>query len=211
MRVVGPIGAFPDPRGRKRAWDSGLAGCARNTRMLWGIMCQGCIGRWGVAPPVCPLCVGGRPPPPRRGDHHLQRVGRGNRDALEAKGPQEQRQKRSDRRLQVVAKAVGGVYCRLRMPLKQGLVATGTVAGHRQRPWGRVDPFWKRHGLGAGGFTQPLPSDLRSVCPCQRAPRHFRGGGPPVGLCARWTVSTAQSLGYAPRRSWARSAEATHL
>ena len=46
----------------------------------------------------------GTPPPPPR------------RDALEAKGPQRRPQRRSDRRLEEVAKAVGGGYCRLQMP-----------------------------------------------------------------------------------------------
>ena len=46
-------------------------------------------------------------------------------DALEVKGPQ----KRFDRRLEEVAKAVGGGYCRLQMPLK--LAVRETVAGHR--------------------------------------------------------------------------------
>ena len=37
-----------------------------------------------------------------------------------------------DRRLAEVAKAVGGSYCRLQMPLSLALAARGTVAGHRQ-------------------------------------------------------------------------------
>ena len=49
------------------------------------------------------------------------------------------------RRLQEAAKAVGGGYCRLQMPLKLALAVRGTVAGHRlgplegplpMRPWG---------------------------------------------------------------------------
>ena len=39
--------------------------------------------------------------------------------------------KRLGRRLEEVAKAVGGGYCRLQMPLKLALGARGTVAGHR--------------------------------------------------------------------------------
>ena len=35
------------------------------------------------------------------------------------------------RRLEEVAKALGGGYCRLRMPLKPALGVRGTVAGHR--------------------------------------------------------------------------------
>ena len=57
--------------------------------------------------------------------------GRGDRDALEGKGPQRRPKKRLDRRLEEGAKAVGGGYCRLRMPLKLALGVRGTVAGHR--------------------------------------------------------------------------------
>ena len=40
-------------------------------------------------------------------------------------------QRRLDRRLEEVAKAVGGGYCRLPKPLRLALAASGTVAGHR--------------------------------------------------------------------------------
>ena len=53
------------------------------------------------------------------------------RDALEGEGPQKQPQKRSDRRLEEVANAVGGGYCRLQMSLKPALAVKETVAGHR--------------------------------------------------------------------------------
>ena len=52
------------------------------------------------------------------------------RDALEGKGPQRRPQRRLGRRLEV-AKAVGGGYCRLQMPLRLALAVRGTVAGHR--------------------------------------------------------------------------------
>ena len=55
----------------------------------------------------------------------------GARDALEGKGPQRRPQKPLDRRLEEVAKAVGGGYCRLQMPLRLALGIRGTVAGHR--------------------------------------------------------------------------------
>ena len=57
------------------------------------------------------------PPPPR--------------DALEGEGPQRQPKKLLDRRLEEVAKAVGGGYCRLQMPLKLALAVRETVAGRR--------------------------------------------------------------------------------
>ena len=52
-------------------------------------------------------------------------------DASEGKGPQRRPQKRLGRRLEEVAEAVGGGYCRLQMPLKLALAVRGTVAGHR--------------------------------------------------------------------------------
>ena len=57
------------------------------------------------------------PPPPR--------------DALEGKGPARRPQERLDRRLEEVAKAVGGGYYWLQMPLKLALGVRGTVAEHR--------------------------------------------------------------------------------
>ena len=47
------------------------------------------------------------------------------------RGPQRRPQKRSGRRLEEVAKAVGGGYCRLSMPWKPALAAKETVAGRR--------------------------------------------------------------------------------
>ena len=44
--------------------------------------------------------------------------------------PQRRPQKRVGRRLEGVAKAVGGGYCRLFMPLSLALGVRGTVAGH---------------------------------------------------------------------------------
>ena len=49
------------------------------------------------------------------------------RDASELKGPQ----RRPQNRLDEVAKAVGGGYCRLQMLLSLALGVRGTVAGHR--------------------------------------------------------------------------------
>ena len=55
------------------------------------------------------------------------------RDALQGKGPQRRPQERLDRRLEEVAKAVGGGYCRLQLPLKLALAVREAVAGHRLR------------------------------------------------------------------------------
>ena len=54
-----------------------------------------------------------------------------SRVALKGKGPRRQSQKRLDRRLQDVSKAVGGGYCRLQLPLRLALNVRGTVPGHR--------------------------------------------------------------------------------
>ena len=76
------------------------------------------------------------PPPP------ISTGGRG-RDALEGKGPQRRSNKRLGKRLEEVAKAVGGGCCRLQMPLRLALAVKGTVAGHRLG------------ALEGGGFTSP--------------------------------------------------------
>ena len=55
----------------------------------------------------------------------------GGTDALEGKGPQRRPERRFDMRLEEVAQAVGGGYCRLQMPLKLALGVRETVAGHR--------------------------------------------------------------------------------
>ena len=66
------------------------------------------------------------------------------RDALEGKGPQRRPQKRLVRRLEEVAEAVGGGYCRLQMPVKLALGVRGTVAGHKpsalEGGWGGPTP-----------------------------------------------------------------------
>ena len=62
---------------------------------------------------------------------HWQCRGGVRRDALEGKGPQRRPQQRLGRRLEEVAEAVGGGYCRLQMPLRRALGVGGTVAGHR--------------------------------------------------------------------------------
>ena len=63
-------------------------------------------------------------------------------------GPRRRPQRRLGRRLEAVAKAVGGVYCRLQTPLKLALGVRGTVAGHRL---GALEG-------GGGGAGPPPPS-----------------------------------------------------
>ena len=69
------------------------------------------------------------------------------RGALEGKGTQRRPWKRLDRRLEEVAKAVGGGYCRLQMPLRLALAVREMVAGHR---------LGALEGGGGGGATSPL-------------------------------------------------------
>ena len=84
--------------------------------------------------------------------------GVGGRDALEGKGPQWQPQKRLGRRLEEVAKTVGGGYCRLQMPLRLVPGVRETVAGHRLGALERgVPPPLPMHPLGGGGAEQGEP------------------------------------------------------
>ena len=71
----------------------------------------------------------------------IGRGGGGGRDALEGKGPRRRSQKRLGRRLEEVAKAVGGGYLRLQMPWKLALAVRGTVAGRRLGALEVTPPF----------------------------------------------------------------------
>ena len=51
--------------------------------------------------------------------------------ALEGEAPQRRPQRRLGRRWEGVAKAVGGGYCRLSMPLRLARAVSETLAGHR--------------------------------------------------------------------------------
>ena len=76
----------------------------------------------------------GRRPRGKIWPNHLKKVFGGGghpRGAVEGKGPRRRPQKRVDRRLEEVAKAVGGDYCRLQMPLRLAFGIRGTVAGQR--------------------------------------------------------------------------------
>ena len=93
-------------------------------------------------------------------EHKLQLVGVRVRDALEGKGPQRRLQKPLDRRLEEVAKAVGGGYCRLQMPLSLALAIRETVARHRQ---GAVE--------GGGVYLPPFQFIPGSGLPLARNPK----------------------------------------
>ena len=101
----------------------------------------------------------------------------GCRNALEGKGPQRRPQERLDRRLEEVAKAVGGDYCRLQMPLTLALAFRGTVAWHRL---GAQE--------GEGGYTQVTQGGVTPPpLPMCQTPLslHPWGGGT---MCAHWTL-----------------------
>ena len=87
------------------------------------------------------------------------------RDALEGKGPQGRPQRRLGRRLEEVAEAVGGGYCRLQMPLKLALGVRGTVAGHRLGALERgcLPPFQCIRGRG-DVLEQLTAQAARSTC-----------------------------------------------
>ena len=109
----------------------------------------------------------------------------GLREGVEGKGPQRGPQKRIDRRLEEVAEAVGGGYCRLRMPLKVALGVRGTVAG-----------CWLC-GEGDGGSPPPLAS-LGGVPGILAHPATHPETHPPThpytrGVCV-WGGGGAQSL-----------------
>ena len=131
------------------------------------------------------------PPPPKREEEvepYIPRLGashcsRGNpkasaswhcpaaggggagRDELEGKEPQRRPQKRLGRRLEEVAEAVGGGYCRLQMPLKLSFAVRGTVAGHRLG------------ALEGGGVTSPLSNASLGAGSLRGLRRDSRGHG----------------------------------
>ena len=85
---------------------------------------------WQGAGSTPPPPRGSNPPPPPAGGSEGAGGG-SDREVFEGKGPQRLPQQRLDRRLEEVAKGVGGGYCRLQMPLRPALGVRETVAGHR--------------------------------------------------------------------------------
>ena len=108
--------------------------------------------------------------------------GRG-RDALEGKRPQKQSQRRLDRRLEEVAKAVGGGHGRLQMPLKLALAVREMAAGHRlgalEGGGGGLPPF---QGIPVRGSDVGSCGDLGKFVeiPCFPTLKSgSQGGNPP--------------------------------
>ena len=123
------------------------------------------------------------------GRKHIQ-VSPSPRDALERKGPRRRPQQRLGRRLEEVAEAVGGSYCRLQMPFKLALAVRGTVAEHRL---GALEGgVWhKASGSGCLPLAAPiglLPLHVLTLCGPERVfvvstepldDLSWRGGGTP--------------------------------
>ena len=97
-----------------------------------------------------------------------------SRDALEGEGPQRRPQKRLDRQLEEVAKAVGGGYCRLQMPLRLAPGVREPVAGHRLGALGgRGGGYLPPSNASLPGSTPPPPRVQEP--PCARTNPWFRG------------------------------------
>ena len=107
--------------------------------------------------------------------------GPGGGGGSEGKGPGRRPQERLGRRLEEVAKAVGGGFCRLQMPLRLALGVRGTVAGHRLGD------------LGGGG--SPLP--MHPMHPCGEAGLRsgvkWGGGGASKGQFLFFAPASVQS------------------
>ena len=89
------------------------------------------------------------------------------------KGPQRRPQQRLGRRLEEVAKAVGGGYCRLQMPLRLALGVRGTGAGRR------LGALESSHTPAPPLFNASLPS--ARLAPLRSPPKGTQGGGESKG------------------------------
>ena len=130
------------------------------------------------------------------------------RDAFEGKGPQ----RRLGRRLEEVAEAVGGGYCRLQMPLRLAGAVRGTVARHRLGALAGPPPpplsFQCIPGAGSclvadellvrTGALQPVSCKGPATCPPVDGDGVTLppGGGPASGAIGR----TARASGVDGRR-----------
>ena len=100
----------------------------------------------------------------------------GGQGSIRREGTSDAPQRQLDRRLEEVAKAIGGGYCRLQMPLTLALGVRDTVAGHKL---GGL----KGGGGGAGGECQiSLERTGGGDCrdrhwgPAARVPHHIGRG-----------------------------------
>ena len=122
------------------------------------------------------------------------------RDALEGEGSERRPQRRFDRRLQEVAKAVGGGYCRLQRPLKLAQAVRETVAGHRlgALEGGGVPPPLPMHPW----LPSPPPPPGGSQCGTWRGRRHSSRGDQQQVLWSLWPL--ALSMSRRPSMPWRR-------
>ena len=107
------------------------------------------------------------------------------------------------------AKAVGGGYCRLHMPLKLALAVRGTVAGHRL---GSLE--------GGGGYLPPFPMHpCHHALPCTLGVALLRAGTwatPKVSWGDDWPINELRGRGgggaaaKSRMRHQPRSAEGAH-
>ena len=122
-------------------------------------------------------------------------------DALEGKGPQRRSQKQLDRRLEDIAKAVGGGYCRLPMPMKLARAVRETVAGHRLRTLeggGGCSPFQcipappkkitKQRPDGDGGVVRDTSTCIPPNAPTMPEIPDLRGSCLRAVMLAPWGV-----------------------
>ena len=125
-----------------------------------------------------------KPPPPP------------TRDALEGKRPQRRPQQPLGRRLEEVAKAVGGGYCRLQMSVQVALGVRETLAWHRLGPLEGRFPSPPSNAFLAGGDRwagtgrRTIDPQRRSSRTARTRPRQPRHSSSPVtgkrtGACAR--------------------------
>ena len=127
-------------------------------------------------------------------------------DALEGEGPQ----RRLDRRLEGVAEAVGGGYCRLLLPVKLALAVTGTVAGQRL---GALEG-------GGGGVLPPFhcsPGERDGLRARVEGSDALDGAGRLHGGLPRRLLAVAKAVGgqrltvtkrMARRRGWTEAVQA---
>ena len=101
--------------------------------------------------------------------------GEGAGSCIGRKGTSEAAQKRFDRWWKEVAKAVGGGYCRLQMPLKPALAITGTVAG---RSLGALQ--------GGGGYLPPSNAALPGGAGVKERGSSTTGWKGRPSICASW-------------------------
>ena len=126
--------------------DRGVGACGVAGHRSWRVLLRRTAGLscgLGCTPrPACPRHAQVSSGPADR----LADGGAGGRDASEGKGPHRRPQQRLDRRLEEVAKAVGGGYSRLQMPLRLALAGGGDC------------------GRGGGGGVETNCEKLRENC-----------------------------------------------